>query len=38
MTQNIARELEWKVYIEAAQTYERLDECDKAIAFLFNAI
>lgn len=38
MFQNIARELEWKIYVEAAQTYERLNECDKSIGFLFNAI
>jgi tetratricopeptide (TPR) repeat protein len=38
MFQNIARELEWKIYIEAAQTYERLNDCDKAIGFLTNAI
>lgn len=38
MCQNIARELEWKIYIEAAQTYERLNECDKAVGFLTNAI
>lgn len=30
--------MEWKIYIEAAQTYERLKECDKAIGFLTNAI
>ena len=34
----MSRELDWKIYIEAAQTYERLDECDKAVSFLFNAI
>ena len=38
MFQHITRELEWKIYIEAAQTYERLNECDKAIGFLTNAI
>lgn len=38
MFANIAQELSWKVYIEAAQTYERLNECEKAIGFLYNAI
>jgi len=34
----VSRELDWKVYVEAAQTYDRMGECEKAIAFLFNAI
>ena len=38
MSQNVPRELDWKVYIEAAQTYERQNEGEKAIAFLSNAI
>lgn len=38
MFQNIARELEWKIYVEAAQTYERLNDFDQAIGFLTNAI
>jgi len=38
MFQHTPRELEWKIYVEAAQTYERLDKCEKAIGFLVNAI
>ena len=38
MFQHTPRELEWKIYVEAAQTYERLNKCEKAIGFLVNAI
>lgn len=32
------KELDWKIYVEAAQTYDRLGECEKAICFLSNSI
>lgn len=32
------KELDWKIYIEAAQTYDRLDDCEQAICFLSNSI
>jgi tetratricopeptide (TPR) repeat protein len=38
MHQNVSRELEWKIYIEAAQTLERMGNYEKAIGFLTNAI
>jgi tetratricopeptide (TPR) repeat protein len=38
MFQHTSRELEWKIYVEAAQTYERLNDCERAIGFLTNAI
>lgn len=38
MFNNINRELSWKVYIEAAQTYERLNEKESTIEYLMNAI
>lgn len=38
MSVNVSRELEWKIYIEAAQTLERLGNYDKAVGFLTNAI
>ena len=38
MFNNISRELSWKVYIEAAQTYERINDKEAASDFLSNAI
>jgi tetratricopeptide (TPR) repeat protein len=38
MFNNINRELSWKVYIEAAQTYERLNDQDATIEYLMNSI
>lgn len=38
MFQSAPRELDWKIYIEAAQTYDRMGESEKAIGFLSNAI
>ena len=32
------KELDWKIYIEASQTYDRMGEYDKAIGFLSNSI
>jgi len=38
MFQNVPKELDWKIYIEAAQTYDRMGELDQAICFLSNSI
>lgn len=38
MFQNVPKELDWKIYIEAAQTYDRMGEYDKAICFLSNSV
>ena len=38
MFNNISRELSWKVYIEAAQTFERIRDRIAASDFLSNAI
>ena len=38
MFQNVPKELDWKIYIEASQTYDRMGEYDKAIGFLSNSI
>ena len=38
MFQNVPKELDWKIYIEAAQTYDRMGEYDKAICFMSNSI
>jgi hypothetical protein len=38
MFNNINRELSWKVYIEAAQTYERLNDKGATIDYLMNSI
>jgi len=38
MFTHISRELNWKVYIEAAQTYERIRDKEASIDFLANAI
>ena len=38
MHQNVSRELEWKIYIEAAQTLERLNKADRVIGYLSNAV
>jgi hypothetical protein len=35
---NVSRELEWKIYIEAAQTLERLGKVDQVVGYLSNAI
>jgi hypothetical protein len=31
-------ELEWKIYTEVAQTYERLGQFEKAAGFITNAV
>ena len=38
MFENISRELDWKIYIEASQTYERQGNLDQAVCFLSNSI
>lgn len=38
MFNNINRELSWKINIEAAQTYERLNEKDLTLDYLMNSI
>lgn len=38
MFTSINRELSWKVYIEGAQTYERLNEKEATIDFLMNSV
>mmetsp|Transcript_27743 Transcript_27743/g.34478 ORF Transcript_27743/g.34478 Transcript_27743/m.34478 type:complete len:180 (+) Transcript_27743:1345-1884(+) len=38
MFQNVPKELDWKIYIEAAQTYDRLRDCEQAICFLSNSV
>jgi hypothetical protein len=38
MFTNISRELSWKIYIEAAQTYERIEDKDTALDFLSSSI
>lgn len=38
MHSNVSKELEWKVYIEAAQTLERLNRAEAAVGYLSNAI
>lgn len=38
MFSHISRELNWKIYIEAAQAYERLRDKGAASDFLSNAI
>lgn len=38
MLSHVSRELIWKIYIEAAQTYERANLSDSALASLSNAI
>lgn len=38
MFTHISRELNWKVYIEAAQTYERLQEKEATLDFLQSAL
>ena len=38
MFQNVAKELDWKIYIEASQTYDRMGDADQAICFLSNCI
>ena len=35
---NVPKELDWKIYIEDAQTYDRMGECEKAICFLSNSV
>ena len=32
------KELDWKIYIEVAQTYDRMGEYEKAICHLANSI
>lgn len=38
MFNNINRELSWKVYIEAAQTYERLNDKEATMDYMMNSI
>lgn len=38
MFNNINRELNWKVHIEAAQTYERINDKDATLDYLMNSI
>ena len=38
MFSNISRELCWKIYIEAAQTYERIRDKEAALDFLSNSV
>jgi hypothetical protein len=38
MFNNINRELSWKIYIEVAQTYERLNEKEATMDYLMQAI
>lgn len=38
MFNNINRELSWKVYIEAAQVYERLNDVEATQDFLQNSV
>ena len=38
MFQNVPKELDWKIYIEVAQTYDRMGEYEKAICYLGNSI
>ena len=38
MFQNVPKELDWKIYIEVAQTYDRMAEYEKAICHLGNSI
>jgi tetratricopeptide (TPR) repeat protein len=38
MFSTINRELSWKVYIEGAQTYERLNEREAATDYLMHAV
>src|SRR3569833_1411287 len=38
MFTHISRELNWKVYIEAAQTYERLEDSDATLDFMQSAL
>jgi tetratricopeptide (TPR) repeat protein len=35
---NISKELCWKIYIEAAQTYERINDKEASLDFLSNSI
>jgi hypothetical protein len=35
---NINRELSWKVYIEGAQTYERMGQKESTVEYLMNAV
>ena len=35
---NINRELSWKVYIEGAQTYERMGQKESTFEYLMNAV
>jgi hypothetical protein len=38
MFANISRELCWKIYIEAAQTYERINDKEASLDFLSNSV
>lgn len=38
MFNQINRELAWKVYIEAAQTYERMNEKDATCEYMMQAV
>jgi tetratricopeptide (TPR) repeat protein len=38
MHANVSRELEWKIFIEAAQTLERVGNYEKAVGYLTNAV
>jgi hypothetical protein len=38
MHANVSRELEWKIFIEAAQTLERVGSYEKAVGYLTNAV
>jgi len=38
MFSHISRELSWKIYIEAAQTFERIKDTKATLSFLASAI
>jgi hypothetical protein len=38
MFSHISRELNWKIYIEASQTYERIRDKEASLDYLANAI
>jgi hypothetical protein len=38
MFTHISKELSWKIYIEASQTYERLNDRDATVEFLSSSV
>jgi len=38
MTVNVSKEIEWKIYVEAGQVYDRMNKMDKATGFMLNAV